>query len=183
MRNYERDEKMEHINTLKNYMTLVRKPVSKKNCDRMLETQNRKIHELMKIAYEIPFYRERFEASGTTPDAFHNAQDLYKFPLLTKDEVREWMDGEAAAHPEKYEKGLPMELPETDADSYIYVAGAKKAEDGSLLSNGGRVLGVTAVADSLKEAIDKAYALTKKVKFDGGFYRNDIGARALKALK
>ena len=55
MRNYERDEKMEHINTLKNYMTLVRKPVSKKNCDRMLETQNRKIHELMKIAYEIPF--------------------------------------------------------------------------------------------------------------------------------
>ena len=104
MRNYERDEKMEHINTLKNYMTLVRKPVSKKNCDRMLETQNRKIHELMKIAYEIPFYRERFEASGTTPDDFHNAQDLYKFPLLTKDEVREWMDGEAAAHPEKYEK-------------------------------------------------------------------------------
>ena len=63
------------------------------------------------------------------------------------------------------------------------VAGAKKAEDGSLLSNGGRVLGVTAVAGSLKEAIDKAYALTKKVKFDGGFYRNDIGARALKALK
>ena len=33
------------------------------------------------------------------------------------------------------------------------------------------------------QAIDKAYALTKKVKFDGGFYRNDIGARALKALK
>ena len=66
---------------------------------------------------------------------------------------------------------------------YIYVAGAKKAEDGSLLSNGGRVLGVTAVAGTLKDAIDKAYALTKKVKFDGGFYRNDIGARALKALK
>ena len=84
---------------------------------------------------------------------------------------------------EKYEKGLPIELPATDADQYIYVAGAKKAEDGSLLSNGGRVLGVTAVAGTLKEAIDKAYALTKKVKFDGGFYRNDIGARALKALK
>jgi phosphoribosylamine--glycine ligase len=95
-------------------------------------------------------------------------------------------------YPEKYEKGLPMTLPDADAfaartstvsDALIYVAGAKKAEDGSLLSNGGRVLGITTVADTLKDAVAASYALTKEVKFDGGFYRNDIGARALKALK
>jgi len=95
-------------------------------------------------------------------------------------------------YPEKYEKLLPMELPCTDcflksyegnaATADIYVAGAKLAEDGSLLSNGGRVLGITTTADSLQEAINASYALTKQVKFDGGFYRNDIGARALKAL-
>ena len=56
-------------------------------------------------------------------------------------------------------------------------------ENGNLVSNGGRVLGITAVADTLRGAIDKAYDLTKKVSFDEGFYRNDIGARALEALK
>ena len=69
-----------------------------------------------------------------------------------------------------------------DADGFIYVAGAKKDGD-RLLSAGGRVLGVTAVADSLEQAIDKAYARVKRVKFENGFYRSDIGARALKALK
>lgn len=95
-------------------------------------------------------------------------------------------------YPEKYEKLLPMELPDTATflNSYagkaytadIYVAGAKLAEDGSLLSNGGRVLGITTTADTLPDAIKASYALTGQVKFDGGFYRNDIGARALKAL-
>ena len=43
-------------------------------------------------------------------------------------------------------------------------------------------IGITTVADTLKDAVAASYALTKEVKFDGGFYRNDIGARALKAL-
>ena len=86
-------------------------------------------------------------------------------------------------YPEKYGKGYPITLPEYGPDCEIYVAGAKQDENGNLLSNGGRVLGITAVADTLPAAIDKAYDLTKKVKFDEGFYRNDIGARALEALK
>ena len=76
-----------------------------------------------------------------------------------------------------------MELPADEENGTIYVAGAKLSDEGKLLSNGGRVLGITCVADTLPEAIDEAYKLTRKVKFDNGFYRNDIGQRALKALK
>ncbi len=85
-------------------------------------------------------------------------------------------------YPVKYESGFPIVLPETDSKSEIFVAGAK-CEDGKLLSAGGRVLGVTAVSDTLDHAIEKAYALTEKVEFENGFYRKDIGQRALKALK
>ena len=81
-------------------------------------------------------------------------------------------------YPVKYEGGYEIVLPETKDDEVIYVAGAKKDGD-RLLSSGGRVLGVTAVAGELKEAIDKAYSLTEKVKFDNGFCRKDIGKRAL----
>ena len=56
--------------------------------------QNRKIHKLMKRAYRIPVYREKFEASGTTPDDYHSAEDLVKFPTLTKPELRLWMQNE-----------------------------------------------------------------------------------------
>ena len=80
-------------------------------------------------------------------------------------------------YPVKYESGFEIVLPKTD-DGIIYVAGAKKDGD-KLLSSGGRVLGVTATAPTLKEAVDKAYALTAKVKFDNGFCRKDIGRRAL----
>ena len=81
-------------------------------------------------------------------------------------------------YPVKYESGYEIVLPETKEGEVIYVAGAKKDGD-RLLSSGGRVLGVTAVAGELKEAIDKAYSLTEKVKFDNGFCRKDIGKRAL----
>ena len=85
-------------------------------------------------------------------------------------------------YPVKYESGFPMELPADDGDGFIYVAGAKK--DGNrLLSAGGRVLGVTAVADRLDIAIKKAYDRVSRVKFENGFHRSDIGARALQALK
>ena len=64
--------------------------------------QDRKVRELMKIAYDIPFYRERFEATGTTPEDYTCAEDLYKFPVLTKEELRDWSNLELDEHPEKY---------------------------------------------------------------------------------
>ncbi|MBQ7412423.1 MAG: phosphoribosylamine--glycine ligase [Clostridia bacterium] len=84
-------------------------------------------------------------------------------------------------YPEKYENGFEIVIPNEIADS-VYVAGAKK-NDGKLLSAGGRVLGVTAVAGALKDAIDASYAKVKAIKFDNAFYRNDIGQRALKATE
>lgn len=83
-------------------------------------------------------------------------------------------------YPEKYESGFEITLPETADGEEIYVAGAKLS-DGRLLSAGGRVLGVTAVGDTLKEAVESAYALTEKVTFENGFWRRDIGGRALAA--
>ena len=82
-------------------------------------------------------------------------------------------------YPQKYETGFEITLPH--GANCIYVAGAKMA-DGKLLTGGGRVLGVTETADTLKEAIDKAYETVKSVKFENAYYRNDIGQKALKAL-
>ena len=84
-------------------------------------------------------------------------------------------------YPGSYGKGFPIEIPD-DIDT-VYVAGAKLSEDGKLLSNGGRVLGITERGKTLEEAIAKAYASVEKITFDQGFYRHDIGQKALAALK
>ncbi len=82
-------------------------------------------------------------------------------------------------YPQKYESGYEIKIPEEVADS-VFVAGAK-LDNGTLKTAGGRVLGVTATADTLKGAIDAAYAKVEKVSFDNEYYRSDIGQRALKA--
>ncbi len=82
-------------------------------------------------------------------------------------------------YPESYEKGYPITW-DRNVRAQVYVAGAKR-EGGELLTSGGRVLGVTAVADSLSGAIEAAYADVEKVHFANAFYRHDIGQRALKA--
>ena len=83
-------------------------------------------------------------------------------------------------YPSSYESGCPMTLPADDETGFIYVAGAKQTEKG-LVSAGGRVLGVTATADTLENAVKKAYKKVETVDFANGFYRHDIGARALAA--
>ena len=84
-------------------------------------------------------------------------------------------------YPEKYDKGFEMTIP-TEISANVYVAGAK-IEDGKLLTNGGRVLGATAIDDTLEGAIKNAYSLVKQISFENAYYRNDIGAKALKAGK
>ena len=84
-------------------------------------------------------------------------------------------------YPEKYENGFEIVIPE-EIEELVYVAGAKY-ENETLYSAGGRVLGVVDVKDSLKEAIDGAYAKVEKIKFDNAFYRHDIGKRALMATE
>ena len=84
-------------------------------------------------------------------------------------------------YPEKYESGFPIDIP-TEIRPYVYVAGAKLS-DGKLLSAGGRVLGVTATASELSEALSIAYERVGMIGFDNAFYRKDIGQRALMAKK
>ncbi len=82
-------------------------------------------------------------------------------------------------YPQKYESGFEIKIAPEVADS-VFVAGAK-LEGGVLKTAGGRVLGVTATADTLKGAIDAAYAKVEKVTFENAYCRSDIGQRALKA--
>ncbi|MBR4766299.1 MAG: phosphoribosylamine--glycine ligase [Clostridia bacterium] len=84
-------------------------------------------------------------------------------------------------YPEKYEKGFEITV-DSGFEAELFIAGAK-AENGRLLTNGGRVLGVTAVADNLETAIEKAYSEVEKVHFGNAYYRKDIGRRALEAKK
>ncbi len=83
----------------------------------------------------------------------------------------------SAGYPGKYDKGAEITIPESVRD-HVYVAGAALKE-GRLVTSGGRVLGVTATADTLGEAVREAYALAGRVTFDNCFYRRDIGRRAL----
>jgi len=83
-------------------------------------------------------------------------------------------------YPADYEKGFPITMTE-EAARHSYVAGAALA-DGVLVTAGGRVLGVTAVADDLPAAVREAYRLVEGVHFDNAYCRRDIGARALRAL-
>ena len=84
-------------------------------------------------------------------------------------------------YPVEYKKGFEMTIP-AEINDNVYVAGAV-LKDGKLLTNGGRVLGATAVEGDLKSAIDSAYALVDKISFGNAFYRHDIGAKALAAIK
>ena len=86
----------------------------------------------------------------------------------------------SGGYPVRYSKGYEIEI-KGDIDN-LYFAGAA-LKDGKLLTSGGRVLGITAIDDSLKGAIDKAYEQAKHVDFKDAYYRKDIGARALKALE
>ena len=84
-------------------------------------------------------------------------------------------------YPVKYEKGFEITVPQEVTDS-VYIAGAE-IKGGRLLTNGGRVLGVTAVGDTLGDAIRSAYAKAEKISFDNSYYRRDIGAKAMKAME
>ena len=84
-------------------------------------------------------------------------------------------------YPTSYEKGFEMTSPADIAES-VYVAGAT-LKDGKLLTNGGRVLGVTSVADTLENAIKMSYEKVQKITFGNAYYRHDIGKRALEAYK
>ena len=99
-----------------------------------------------------------------------------------------WKKGSSACvimasggYPKKYETGFEIEGLDDKGQvsgGFVYHAGTKY-ENEKFLTSGGRVLGVTAAGDDLKEALDKAYSCVEKISFNKNHFRKDIGARAL----
>ncbi|MFI3312311.1 MAG: phosphoribosylamine--glycine ligase [Eubacteriales bacterium] len=99
----------------------------------------------------------------------------------------QWKSGSAVCvvmasggYPQAYAKGVPMTI--GDMDATCYHAGTA-LKDGQLVTAGGRVLGITATADTLAEAMEKAYTATNAVTFAGAHKRTDIGRKALNFLE
>lgn len=88
----------------------------------------------------------------------------------------------SGGYPGKYINGKPITgIKEAEADGSVKVfhAGTKLTKDGTLVTNGGRVLGVCATGKNLKDARDKANTACDKIKFEGAFFRRDIGFRVM----
>jgi phosphoribosylamine--glycine ligase len=96
----------------------------------------------------------------------------------------------SAGYPGAYRKGHVIEgLSVTERGisdglegTFVYHAGTTRTREGTVVSNGGRVLGVTGVGDDLASALNAAYARVGTIRFDGAQYRNDIGHKGLERL-
>lgn len=106
---------------------------------------------------------------------------LNKTEVLFKNAFAACVVMASGGYPQKYETGYEIKA-EGEILNDVFVAGAE-LKNNKLVTSGGRVLGVTAVADTLEEAINSAYKKIEKITFKNAFYRRDIGLRALKAGK
>lgn len=103
----------------------------------------------------------------------------------------QWKDGAAVCvvmaaggYPQSYRKGDVISGLDKAAElgATVFHAGTA-AKDGNIVTNGGRVLGVTAIGTDVQKAVDNAYAAVKSIHFDDVHYRNDIAYRAIARLK
>ena len=86
----------------------------------------------------------------------------------------------AKGYPGSYQKGLPIGgVDEANHGTATVFHAGTKLNEGQLVNSGGRVLAVSGRGDSLKSALDQAYAGIGKIGFDGAHYRKDIGASSL----
>ena len=105
---------------------------------------------------------------------------LAEVPVKFSDKSACCVIAASAGYPQSYEKNKLLTI-DAAVLPHVYVAGAVQ-KDGALYTNGGRVLGVTAVEATLPEAVNSAYAMMEKVEFENKYCRSDIGKRAMKAL-
>ena len=95
----------------------------------------------------------------------------------------------AQGYPGKPVNGTPIEGLNADGqldnidDVNIFHAGTAQTKEGKIVTNGGRVLGVTASAATLPLAVSRAYQAVERINFEGAQFRRDIAARALKRAK
>lgn len=84
----------------------------------------------------------------------------------------------SGGYPGEYKKGLPINISsKLDSDINIFYAGAKQLSDGKIVTDGGRVLTVTATGSNMREAREKAYRNVRHINFEGCHYRTDIAER------
>lgn len=104
-------------------------------------------------------------------------------PVVFRDGAAACVILASGGYPSAYQKGYPIKgLDEKGGKDGVLVYHAGTAQkDGALVNNGGRVLGITATAENLQTALEKAYAAVETVSFTDSFYRRDIGKRALAA--
>lgn len=90
----------------------------------------------------------------------------------------------SGGYPKSYPKGIEINgLTDGQLDGVTVYHAGTKCDGDKLVTSGGRVLGVTALGESIEDALAKSYAGVEKIKFDGAHYRKDIGQKALNALK
>jgi len=85
----------------------------------------------------------------------------------------------SGGYPGNYEKGKEITGFDKASNKLIVFHAGTAKKNGKIVSNGGRVLNVTSIGSTLKEAQQNIYDEIEKIKFDGAFYRRDIGYRAL----
>ena len=92
----------------------------------------------------------------------------------------------SGGYPGSYQKGLSIHgIPAAKAtrDVVVFHAGTALNEKKEVVTSGGRVLAVTALGDNLRAAYDLAYQAIQHIHFEGGFFRRDIGRKAMEVLK
>jgi len=117
------------------------------------------------------------EAAQATADG-----QLDKLELKWKREAAVCVVIASGGYPGQFERGKPIEgLKEASelANVMVFHAGTKRDAGGQIVTDGGRVLGVTALGENLAEAARRAYDAVSRIHFEGAHYRRDIAARAL----
>ncbi len=111
---------------------------------------------------------------------------LDKVKISTRDGACATVVLASKGYPGSYEKGKVISGLETaeqhKSDTDVYHAGTKRDENGSILTNGGRVLAVSSWADNLDDAVNAAYKAVGNISFDGMYYRKDIARKGLERL-
>ncbi|AZL85914.1 phosphoribosylamine--glycine ligase [Aliivibrio salmonicida] len=137
-------------------------------------------------------YNCRFGDPETQPIMMRMESDLVELCLMAIDEKLDEAESKwdpraaigvvlaAGGYPADYAKGDVISLPATELEGQkIFHAGTTNNAAGDVTTNGGRVLCATALGNTVSEAQERAYELTKQVSWNGMFHRNDIGYRAI----
>lgn len=137
-------------------------------------------------------YNCRFGDPETQPIMMRMESDLVELCLMAIDEKLDEAESKwdprasigvvlaAGGYPADYAKGDVISLPTSEVEGQkVFHAGTTNNEAGDVVTNGGRVLCATALGNTVSEAQERAYALTKQVRWNGMFHRNDIGYRAI----